>query len=247
MKRIEELKKQIADIDKNLKGLPEGDFICTQSGKYSKWYCNKKYLPKSEEALAQKLAYRKYLNICRTELEDELKISQRYVKTLSQNKSEKMLLNSKEMRRLTSTFFTPRNSKFDEWMHMPYDKNPAYPEKLVHKSISGNCLRSKSEALIDMLLFKAKIPYRYECQLIVGKNIYYPDFTIVHPVTGELYYWEHFGQMDNPEYCKKACAKIQEYSMNGIIPSVNLIMTFETKDNPLTSDVIDKIITHYFL
>lgn len=248
LQRIEELKKQITDIDKTLEGLPKGDFICTKNGKYSKYYCDKKYLPKHEEALAQKLAYRKYLSVLRNELEEELKISQRYIKIIFQNnKSQKMLLDSKEMRRLISAFYTPANQKLTEWMNTPYEKNNGYSEGLIHKSISGNYLRSKSETLIDTLLFKAKIPYRYECQLIVGKNIFYPDFTLLHPITLERYYWEHFGQMDNPEYCKKACFKIQEYCMNGIIPSINLITTFETKDKPLTSDMINKIITHYFL
>lgn len=197
--------------------------------------------------MAKELAYRKYLTALRIELEDELKIFQRYVKKTSQNKSQKMLIESAEMRRLTSDFFTPTNHKLAQWMNAPYEKNTGYPETLVHKSISGNCLRSKSEALIDMLLFKAKIPYRYESQLIIGNNLFFPDFTIRHPITEEYYYWEHFGQMDNPDYCKKACFKIQEYSLHGIIPSINLITTYETKDNPLTSDVINKIITHYFL
>lgn len=197
--------------------------------------------------MAKELAYRKYLTALRIELEDELKIFQRYVKKTSQNKSQKMLIESAEMRRLTSDFFTPTNHKLAQWMNASYEKNTGYPEALVHKSISGNCLRSKSEALIDMLLFKAKIPYRYESQLIIGNNLFCPDFTIRHPITEEYYYWEHFGQMDNPDYCKKACFKIQEYSLHGIIPSINLITTYETKDNPLTSDVINKIITHYFL
>lgn len=248
LQRIKEIESQLAEIDSLLKSLPEGNFTCTKNGEYSKWYRDSIYLPKSEEKLAQQLAFRKYLTTLYNELEYELKISQGYVKKISQNnKSQKMLSESNEMRRLTSTFYTPINQKLAEWMAAPYDKNPSYQEGLIHKSISGNYLRSKSEVLIDMLLFKARIPYRYECQLIIGKNIFFPDFTLRHPLTGEIYYWEHFGQMDNPEYCKKACFKIQEYSSNGIIPSVNLIITYETKDNPLTSAVVNKIITHYFL
>ena len=59
----------------------------------------------------------------------------------------------------------------------------------------------------------------------------YPDFVIRHPVTGEYYYWEHFGIMDEEDYRNHACKKINLYCKNEILPFVNLIMTFETKNN----------------
>ena len=81
-----------------------------------------------------------------------------------------------------------------------------------YSSISGNTLRSKSETIIDMLLFQTRIPYRYECPIILGTHIIYPDFTIRHPITGKIFYWEHFGQMDNSEYYPKACDKLRLYT-----------------------------------
>ena len=55
------------------------------------------------------------------------------------------------------------------------------------------------------------------------------------------------GLMDNPTYCRNACSKIQLYASHGIIPSIQLITTYETQDNPLTMDVVDKIVAHFFL
>lgn len=129
----------------------------------------------------------------------------------------------------------------------PYDSNPKYPEQLTLKTSSGHFVRSKSEALIDMALFTHRIPFRYECALILGNDTFYPDFTIRHPKTGKTYYWEHFGLMDVPAYCKNVSSKLQHYSLNGIIPSIHLITTYETKENPLSPEVIEKIIEHYFL
>ena len=235
-----------------LKSLPEGKLCCVNNGKYCRWHVNQSgtlfYLPKSEEKLAKQLAYRKYLTALRKDLVEESRVSSQYVKKLSPpSKTESLLLNSPEINRLTSSYFTPLNQELAEWSKAPYEKNPSFQEGLVHKSISGNMLRSKSEVLIDMLLYQAKIPYRYECQLVLGNDIFYPDFKIRHPLNGKRYYWEHFGQMDNPEYYPKACKKIQTYTSYGIIPSINLITPFETKDSPLTSDVVSKIIEHYFL
>lgn len=122
-----------------------------------------------------------------------------------------------------------------------------HPEQLIHKSCSGNVVRSKSEAMIDMFLYMNKIPFRYECALELEQITLFPDFTIRHPKTGKLYYWEHFGMMDNVNYAKKTYSKLELYGRYGIIPSIQLIVTFETKEHPLTVDVIEKLIKEYFL
>lgn len=103
------------------------------------------------------------------------------------------------------------------------------------------------ELLIDNLLYTNKIPFRYECELQLGASIIYPDFTIRHPKTGEVYYWEHFGKMDGINYCKNACAKLQLYALHGIIPSINLITTYETQKNPLSIDMVTEIIERFFV
>lgn len=83
--------------------------------------------------------------------------------------------------------------------------------------------------------------------LQLGDSIVYPDFTIKHIATGDIYYWEHFGMMDNTKYAQNACSKLQLYTSNGIIPTIHLITTYETKEHPLSSEDIEKIIEHYFL
>ena len=40
----------------------------------------------------------------------------------------------------------------------------------MHKGSSGNYVRSKSESMIDMVLYIHKIPFRYECALILGET-----------------------------------------------------------------------------
>lgn len=98
-----------------------------------------------------------------------------------------------------------------------------------------------------MFLHINKIPFRYECSLQLGDVTIFPDFTIRHPKTGEIYYWEHFGLMDNPTYCKNSISKLQLYASQGIVPSIQLITTYETKENPLSAELVGKIIQHYYL
>lgn len=132
-------------------------------------------------------------------------------------------------------------------MNSSYEHNPNFPENLIYKSSSGHLVRSKSESIIDMLLYTNKIPFRYESALHLGEITIFPDFTIRHPHTGARYYWEHFGLMDKPSYSQKAYSKMQLYTSHGIIPSVQLITTFESTQNPLSPDIVEKIITHYFM
>lgn len=131
-------------------------------------------------------------------------------------------------------------------MNSTYEKNTNHPENLIYKGISNTLLRSKSEVLIDMLLRSHKIPFRYECALPLGNSIIYPDFTIRHPHTGNFYYWEHFGMMDNPAYIEKATSKLKLYAKHGITPGIQLITTYETQTHPLDPEIVEKFIEYHF-
>jgi len=52
--------------------------------------------------------------------------------------------------------------------------------------------------------------------------------------------------MDDEEYARNAYAKLQKLNSFGIIPSINLIVTYETKENPLSPEMIEKIVEYYF-
>ena len=57
--------------------------------------------------------------------------------------------------------------------------------------------------------------------------------------------WEHLGMMDDEIYVEKAIQKITTYEQNGIFPGENLILTYETKKNPLNQKTIMRMIQHY--
>ena len=242
--RIKELKNQI-------KVLPSDNFFCTQNGKHYKWYRSKDhtncYIPKKERHLAEQLAYKKYLCLLLDDLQHEQRAIQFYLKHHANESKSELLLNHPEYQRLLSSSFTPLSQELSEWMNSSYKRNLSHPEGLIYKSSSGHLVRSKSESIIDMLLNTNRIPFRYESALELGDITVFPDFTIRHPQTGAIYYWEHFGLMDNPSYSQKAYQKMQLYTTHNIIPSVQLITTFESSQNPLSPDIVEKIIKHYFL
>lgn len=75
----------------------------------------------------------------------------------------------------------------------------------------------------------------------------YPDFTIRHPRDGRLFYWEHFGLANDISYVRKMNYKMELYTSNDIIPSVNLIVTYETSENPLSFEMVEMLVKYYFL
>lgn len=252
-KKLDQINKTLETLQTQVLSLPDGKLICGRSGKYYKWYRSdgheKIYIPKKQQALAEKLALKKYLKAEIADLLSEKKALESYLKLhgSSANNVEELLCNNTEYQKLLEPYFQNETLNIERWKKEAFEQNKLYPEQLIHSTASGNYVRSKSEMLIDLYLYKNRIPFRYECALQLGEITIFPDFTILHPVTQQIYYWEHFGRMDDPKYIKNACSKLQLYALNGIIPSIQLITTYETRENPLSISTIDAIVSQYFL
>ncbi|MBR4733765.1 MAG: ATPase [Lachnospiraceae bacterium] len=251
-KQMEAALKELKMLDKAEKGLPKGELFCAKNRKYYKWYVRDKngltYLPKKNEEVAKKLALKKYNNVRRKELEGFMRACKSYLHYIKrwEGKTEKLLCHT-EFGRLLQGEFLPTKEALRIWQEQEYENCQKHPENLIIKGTGGKYLRSKSEAMIDAVLTKYHVPFHYEEKLVLGNLVVYPDFVIRHPVSGEYYYWEHFGLMDDEEYVENACQKIKSYCKNGIIPSDRLIMTFESKQNPFSMEMAEKVIKDYFL
>ncbi len=248
----DKLDKKIRTLQKELKHFPKENLVCTRNGKHYKWYtsdgthCN--YLPKKERAFAEKLALKKLLSLQLEDARNEKDAISAYLNTRTTDEStEQFFRNHPEFQDILSTMYLPVSENLSRWREAPYEQSQIHPAGLVHKSISGHSLRSKSEVFIDTALYTNGIPFRYECALRLGELTLFPDFTIRHPRTGNTYYWEHFGLMDDLAYTKNACAKLQTYTNYGIIPTIHLITTYETREHPFTAEAAEKIVAEYFL
>lgn len=247
------LDKEIHRIQEKVKKLPEGKIFSAKNGKYTKWYLTdgktQTYLPKRKRKLAEKLAAKKYLSLLLEDYEHEKRAIEFYLRhhAAGGSKAEALLLKNPEYKELLLPHFQPISEELYEWSNGLYESNTKYPEQLIHKTMTGKCVRSKSEVLIDNVLHKYQIPFRYEAALQIGDQILYPDFTIRHPRSGTIFYWEHFGLMDDKNYLLNMSQKLRLYASYGIIPSIQLITTYETKETPLTIELVEKIVRYYFL
>lgn len=246
------LEKKIKSTQDKIREFPDGKLICTKNEDRIKWYRsdghNSTYIPKTNKKLAEQLACKKYLTLLEADLLHEKKAIDFYLKHHdSKLKQSEQLLSDVRYEELLSPYFLPTSQELLDWMNSPYERNKKFPNQLIHKIESGKYVRSKSESMIALVLRMNRIPFRYECALHLGESTFFPDFTIRHPKTGQFFYWEHLGMMDDPNYVKNAFSKLQIFSSYGIILSDNLIVTSETKENPLNSAKVESMIECYFI
>lgn len=246
--RSKQLNKLIKETKQKLNGLPEGKLICCGNKCYRSDGHKKTYIKKKEKALAEKLAIKKYLSALLEDYEKEKSATDMYLRHYPKEKKiDEIYSASDYLQNLLSPYLSPLSKELDDWAKSPYIKSNKHPEHLTIKVGPSEFVRSKSEGMIAKMLKQYQIPYRYECQLILDDIELYPDFTIRHPKTGELFIWEHFGLLDKPKYVKKMLSKMHIYTSNNIFPGIHLITTYETSNKPLSFEMVEMHIQYYFM
>lgn len=136
----------------------------------------------------------------------------------------------------------------ERWLdEHPGNKN-TYKEGTSYKTNRGEFVRSKSEKIIADALEKHGVPYQYEPLVeLDGYHTVFPDFIALNVRTKETYYWEHLGIVSDLEYASKNLQKIQQYDKNGIKLGENLIITIESKENPLMIQGVEDRIIRFLL
>ncbi len=245
------LLNEAQEINHQLELLPNGRMYFLKNGKYTNAYhiqCGvREYLPKSKHELKVQLAKKEYLA---ARLEDLLPYLDFYSSNAdlfadSPSHTDQLLQDSNFKPLLSD--ISALSSELNAWANAPFPSNAPFPEKRIHNSLPEIMVRSKSEVFIANALHLHGIPFRYECDFAAGLLTLHPDFTIRHPRSGKLFLWEHHGLADDPRYMREAFNKQALYIANGFYPSINLILSYETKDHPLTQSMVEHIIREYFL
>lgn len=118
-----------------------------------------------------------------------------------------------------------------EGMRLPY------PEKLIHRTLTGELVRSKSEVVVANVLTKLGIDYKYEEPLEVAPHDFrLPDFTISYK--GKTWYWEHLGMLNLEFYKKEWEQKKTWYEKHKLLDKV--ITSQDGPDGSIDSQEIEK-------
>ncbi len=244
--RAAELGRLIAEAEQEVEAAPEGEIVCAQDKRRHRLYWVKDgkriYLKKEDFKLAKSLALKKYRKYQIREWEQERRLLEKEIRTDIKRSTERLLQNP-----IMKELLSDQLNEGERWAHDAFLSNPAYPDQKIYKTAGGVMVRSKSEWMISSIYERYKIPYRYECALEVGGHTYYPDFTVRHPKTGEIYIHEHFGLMDDEHYQSDAFEKLRMYAHNGWLPMNHLLITSESLSQPFDIRLAERMIYGVFV
>lgn len=132
------------------------------------------------------------------------------------------------------------------WGSEPYEKSTYKSENLLNSTKKGDKVRSKSEVIIANAVAARGLEYRYEEVTYINGYKKAPDFKVIDPRTGAIIYWEHLGLITDMEYLRQALYRIADYIRDGIVPGVNLILTFDDGENHIDSLMIERTLDLWF-
>ena len=253
------LLSHIENLEARLKEAPDGILIAYRNGSHYKYFqqisskgsSGKKerhYIPAGQRQFAEQLASKTCDWYDLLDSKEELKTIEQFLQSSQSRiqRKEKHLAQRTSLRNLIQPGKT-NDEELQEWQNASYEKNPGHPEHLTVKTIRGEYVRSKSESIIALVLSNHLVPYRYECALPLPSATLYPDFMIMHPVSRQIFLWEHFGMIDNPRYLRNQFEyKIELYVQYGYIPGQNLILTFESSERGIDAQYADLLVKYYF-
>ncbi len=250
-----ELDKMVATAESFLTTAPKGRIRISTNHNTRQYLhqCDDKtetYISKKRTAFIQSLAQKDYAQKVLKQALKEQKLIQNFLEKYEPDGIihvyDKLSLERKD---IVKPYILPDKEFAMQWISAPY-KHKDLDDNTENALITerGEKVRSKSEKILADKFNIMNIPYRYEEALnLKGYGTVYPDFTLLNVKKRKVYYWEHFGLMDQPEYCEKAIKKIEMMQRNGIFVGENLIVTYETAKHPLNMQTVEKLISKYLV
>lgn len=257
-KKLKERQKRLLQIrkekEKSLEKAPEGTLHICRSGGRVQYYqrkdpkdCSGRYICKKDIQIAERLAQKDYDKKVLSAVKKELKVIDKFLMEYPMRNAEEVYeMLHQERQKLIVPIYETDEQFVRDWESVRYVGKEFYEDIPEFYTAKGERVRSKTEVIIADALNREGIPYRYECPIYLdGAGMFYPDFMVLNLQTRKEMYWEHFGMMDDPDYAENAIHKIAKYEENGLFLGDRLILTYETRKNPINQKQIKKIVQHY--
>ena len=248
--------KELVRLEKDLNMAPEGRLrICRKILRRQYYQCicsvdrKGKYIANGNIDLVKALAQKDYDRKLMPPLRNEQYAICEFLRNFHPEQVDEVFRSLSELRKpLVTPIRLLDEDYFRQWLSVEYEKMGFAPDAPEHLTAGNERVRSKSEIMIADALTRNWIVFRYEYPFeIEGLGSVRPDFLCLHPATGQVILWEHFGMMDDPSYADQTTNKIEKYCNAGYHLGYNLIATFETSKHPLHSRHIEQKIQRHFL
>ena len=205
-------------------------------------YKGRKYLRCRIDGAERQLSMKKQSDV---ELASGLR-RRRYLKDLLKTVSSDIVVLKRALKSYRIIDPKSVSDRLSEAYHLPPGEEREVLPGFFPQRAEDMPVRSKSEGLIAVTLELEGLEAQYEREILLEGKVFRPDFTIRHPKTNELIYFEHFGIMDDPGYYRNVVEKLMIYWRAGIRLGENLIVTFETRDHPLMPGTIRRELARFF-
>lgn len=236
--------------DKNV----EGRLRIDMNGSYARYFHVRspddfkgEYIPKKKHSIVRALAQRDYDEKTLAILQEQLSQVEMLLDVYAPAKVDEFYAGLHPSRR--SMVHPVRLSDKElarRWLAIPYVRKAFDGNVPEYFSADGLRVRSKSEVIIADTLVRMGVPFKYECPCkIRGMGKIHPDFTCLNLRTRKTILWEHLGMMDSSEYSAKAVSRIHSYNASGFYLGVNLLVTMETAEKPLSAKSVVRTIEQY--
>lgn len=254
IRRTSEKTAQIAKkAEEILKDSPEGEIHTYISGGKHRYFCRKQekaiYLDEKHQDEIGKLEKKYYCKKLLKAAEAEKVILEKTQKLLEKCPDiDNVFI---QIDRAKRHLIEPLKAECDEKLVETFTKykSKSRVSETNYQTMNGEFVRSKSELIIADRLKANDIPYDYESGALMDDmlEIWHPDFAVLNKRTGKVLYWEHFGMLDNPDYCKSFQYKLERFAQKGIFTGENLIITTESSDHPLNTEYVETLIKHFLI
>lgn len=246
--KYQEMKQR---FQKELVGLPQGKLAAHRAK--GKSYYNRisgkenLYLGSEDNEVVQALKKRRFLETAIKNIESNQVLMNEYLKEYCPVKPADVMKTLPKAYQTEETFGLADFMDAEKWEAASYEKSEKRPERLFHRTIKGDLVRSKSEAIIANILYNMKIPYHYEENLLLGHELVAPDFKIAVRSESRFKLLEHCGMMQDPKYRRDFKWKLEHYLLEGYLPWRDIFFTFDDVDGSIDTAAISHMIECYFL
>ena len=100
----------------------------------------------------------------------------------------------------------------------------------------GMILDSRAEMIVAQTLDELGLEYRYEPRLIIGNDIYYPDFIVYLPEFQRCFFIEFLGKLNDLKYITRNEFKLMDYLNSGMVVNQDLLLFCGFEDRMVNSD-----------
>lgn len=233
-----------------LKGLPEGNLSASvirgNTYYYNRVNGERIYLGRDNNTEISKMQSHKLLTSCVDRIESNEKLMNEFMdkyQSITPNDVRDTLGKAYQNAEIDFMDFHSRNSK--NWGDQEYNRSTKFSEKLVHRTMKGEFVRSKSEVIIANNLYTRGLQYRYEEITKIGSHIFAPDFKILIPRVNKIKFLEHFGMMYDSKYRDHAFWKMSAYIENGYRPYEDVLFTFDDLNGNIDAKNLDILLTSF--